>query len=96
VDLRPRLNEPLLCLGQAATETLDRVDCEHRRVILVKRVEMCAVMLTASFNEHPNHYPEEPRKFRHVQLRPNSRVLTCGFSRGGSGLRQQPSAASRS
>ena len=45
VDLHPGLNEPLLRLGQATAETLDRVDRKHRRVVLVIRVEMRPVTL---------------------------------------------------
>jgi hypothetical protein len=41
VTLRPGFNEALLRLEQAAAETLECVDREHRRLILVVRVK-CA------------------------------------------------------
>lgn len=40
VDLRPRLDEPLLCLWQASSQALNRVDSEDGRVVLVVGVEM--------------------------------------------------------
>jgi len=44
VNLRPRLDEPLLCLRQAAAQTLDRVQREDRGLLLVERVEMRPMM----------------------------------------------------
>lgn len=60
VDLHPGLDEPLLRLWQAATQTLDRIDRINRGLVLVIRVEVRPVMLPASFDEHPNDDPEEP------------------------------------
>jgi hypothetical protein len=60
VNLHPSLDEPLLRLRQATAETLDRVDRENGRLLLVIRVKMRAVMLTASLDEHPYDDPEEP------------------------------------
>ena len=67
MNLCPGLNKPLLRLGQASAEALDRVNREDRCLILVVRVEMCAVMLTACLDEHPDHDPEEPGEFRHIR-----------------------------
>ena len=44
MNLRPGLDEPLLRLGQAAAEALDRVDGEDGRVVLVIRVKVRAMM----------------------------------------------------
>ena len=44
VNLRPSLHEPLLCLGHTAAEALDRVHSKDRRVLLVIRVKMRAMM----------------------------------------------------
>ena len=48
VDLGPGLNQSLLCLGQDAAQALNRVHRKHRRLVLVVRVEMGAVMLAAA------------------------------------------------
>jgi hypothetical protein len=51
VDLRPRLDEPLLCLWQASSQALNRVDSEDGRVVLVVGVEMRSMVRRASFDE---------------------------------------------
>jgi hypothetical protein len=61
MDLRPSLNQPQLRLWQAAAETFDRVHGKYRGLILVVRVEMRAMMRTASLNEHSNDDSEKPR-----------------------------------
>ena len=45
VNLGPRLNEPKLRLGKTAPQALDRIHREHRRLILIVRVEVRSVML---------------------------------------------------
>src|SRR5207253_2620080 len=74
VDLSPCLDEPLLRLRQAAAEALQRIEREDRCLVLVVRVEMCAMMLTAGFHEHPNDNPEEARELRHVRTLASSRM----------------------
>ena len=59
VNLHPRLDEPLLCLGQAPAQTLNRVQGEHGGLVLIVRVEMRTVMRSPDFNEHPNDDSEE-------------------------------------
>lgn len=78
VNFRPSLNQPLLRLGQAAAKTLDRFNGEDRSMVLVIRMEMCAVVRTASFDEHPDHDPEEPRDFRHVRTIASSKSVAPG------------------
>ena len=48
VNLRPSLHEPLLCLGHTAAEAFDRVHGKDRRVVLVIRMKMRAMMGLAS------------------------------------------------
>jgi hypothetical protein len=67
VNLGPGLNEPELRLGKTAAQALDRVHCEHGRLILIVSVEVRPIMLTACFNEHPNDDSEEARKLRHAR-----------------------------
>ena len=57
MDLRPRLDQPLLRFRQAAAETLDVVHGEDRCLFLVIRVEVRSVMLAASFHKHPDDDP---------------------------------------
>jgi len=59
MDFPPRLDQPLLRLRQAATQALERVDCEDGRVFLVVRVEVRAVVLPAGFDEHSDDDAEE-------------------------------------
>jgi hypothetical protein len=60
VDLGPCLDEPLLRLGYAATQTLDSVDREHGRMFLIVRVKVRSMMLHARFDEHADNDPEKP------------------------------------
>jgi hypothetical protein len=64
VDLRPRLDEPLLRLWQAATQALDGVDREHGSMLLEVRMEVRPVVLPTGFDEHPDDDSEEPRELR--------------------------------
>jgi len=61
VNLRPGLDQPLLRLRQSTAEAFDRVDCKHRSLILVVRVEVRPMVGLAEFDEHPNHDSEESR-----------------------------------
>jgi hypothetical protein len=61
VDFRPGLHESPLRYRQATSQALDGIHREDRRFILVVRVKMCAVMLHAGFDKHPDNNPEEPR-----------------------------------
>jgi hypothetical protein len=67
VDFRPRFDQTLLRLGEASAKAFDDVHREDSRVVLIVRVEMSTMVLRASFDEHPNHDPEEPREFRHAR-----------------------------
>src|SRR5262249_31925899 len=67
-------DEPLLGLRQAPAETIERIDREDRRLLLVVRVEMCPMMLAAGFHKHPDHDPEEAREFRHVRTLASSEL----------------------
>ena len=58
VNLCPCFDQPLLSLREAAAQTFDCVDSEYRGLILVVRVEVCAMVRAASLNEHPNHDSE--------------------------------------
>ena len=55
VNLRPRLDQPLLGTREAAAEAFNRVECVDRRLFVVVRMEMRPVMRTTGLDEHPNH-----------------------------------------
>jgi hypothetical protein len=78
VDLTPRLDEALLGLREGAAEALERVDREHRRMFLLVRVEVGAVVLPTGFDEHSNDDSEEAGEFRHFILVNRS----CAWSAG--------------
>jgi hypothetical protein len=59
VNFGPSLNKPELRFGKAAAQAFDRVYREHRRLILIVRVEIRPVMLTTCFDEQPNDDSEE-------------------------------------
>jgi hypothetical protein len=61
VNLCPGLHESPLRRRQTAAEAFDRVHSKDRRVVLVIRVKMRAMMGLALLSEHPNDDPEEPR-----------------------------------
>lgn len=66
VNFRPSLDQALLRLRQAAGQAFNRVDGEDRRMLLVERVKVCAMVLCAGFHEHTDDDSEEPREFRHL------------------------------
>jgi hypothetical protein len=74
MNLRPGLDEPLLGLRQAPAKTIERINREDRCLILIVRVEMCAVILSAGFHKHPDHNPEEAREFRHTRALASSEL----------------------
>jgi hypothetical protein len=78
VDFRPRLDEALLRLWQAAAETFNGVDSEHSRMLLVERVKVRAVVLSAGFYEHPNDDSEEPGEFGHLSALGLTRIRWSG------------------
>jgi len=65
VNLRPRLDQPLLGPREAATEAFNRVEREDRRLFVLVRIEMRAVMRTTGLDEHPNHDAEKSGELRH-------------------------------
>jgi hypothetical protein len=65
VDLHPRLDQALLRPREAATQALERIDREHRRMLLVVRMEVRPVMRFTGFKEHPNNDAEESRELGH-------------------------------
>lgn len=67
MNLRPSLNKSPLRLRETTPEAFNRLDREHRRLVLVVRVKMWAVVLTSGFDEHPNDDSEEPRELRHAR-----------------------------
>jgi hypothetical protein len=62
VDLGPCFDEPLLRFRKAATKTLDGVDGEHSRLLLIIGVEVRSMMLTPGLDEHPDHDSEKARE----------------------------------
>jgi len=66
MDFGPGFDEPLLRLGQAAAQAFNRVHGEDSRKVLVVRMKMRSVVLSAGFDEHADDDPEEPREFRHA------------------------------
>ncbi len=65
MDFGPGFDEPLLRLWQAAAQAFNRVHREDSREVLVVRMKMRSLVLSAGFDEHADHDPEEPREFRH-------------------------------
>ena len=63
-NLRPGLRTDAVPWAHCRPE-LDRVHGEDRRVLLVVRVKMWAMVRAALLNEHPDNNPEEARQFRH-------------------------------
>jgi hypothetical protein len=59
----------------SSPKTIERINREDRRLILVVCMEMCAVMLTAGFHKHPDHNPEEAREFGHVRTLASCELL---------------------
>jgi hypothetical protein len=60
VNLGPGLHEPPLRRGKTAAEAFNRVQGKDRRIVLVIRVKMRAMVGLALLSEHPNDDPEEP------------------------------------
>jgi hypothetical protein len=63
MDLGPRFDQATLTRWQLPAQALHRIDREDGRVVLIVRVEVCPVVLAASFNEHANHDAKEARQF---------------------------------
>ena len=61
MDFRPRFYQSSLRGRQTTAQALDRVYCEYRRLLLVVRVKVRAMMLAACFDEHPDDDSKEPR-----------------------------------
>jgi hypothetical protein len=61
VNLGPSFDEPLLRLRHGTTETLNGIDGEDSRMILIIGVKMRAVMLPACLDEHADDDAEETR-----------------------------------
>jgi hypothetical protein len=73
VNFRPGFYESALGDGQATAQTLNGVHCKDCCFVLIVRMKMRAVVLSASFDEHPDDDSEEPRKLWHARTlhRPN-------------------------
>jgi hypothetical protein len=67
MNLRPGLDEPLLRLREAAIQTVNRVNGEHRRMLLVVGVKVRTVVLHARLDEHANDDPEKPGQLGHLR-----------------------------
>ena len=72
VNLSPGLDEAPLREWQGAAQALDRVEREHRGVLLMVRVEMGAMMGAARLDEHSDYDAKEPRQLRH------DAIVACG------------------
>ena len=60
MDLRPCFDEALLRSWKTATDTLNRIEGEHRLEFLVRRVEVRPMMWCANFWKHADDDSKEP------------------------------------
>lgn len=65
VQLRPRQHESLLTSRQETSQSFDLSNIVNPDVLLIVRVKVGHVMLSARFDEHADDNPKEPRNLWH-------------------------------
>ncbi len=60
MDLCPRLDQALLRSRKSAANTLNRAEGEHRRKVLIDRVEVRPMMWRADLGKHADYDSKEP------------------------------------
>jgi hypothetical protein len=65
VNLSPSFDEALLRPRKAAAKTFESIQIERSALVLVVRVHVRPLMLSAGFDKHSNHNAKKPRQLRH-------------------------------